>query len=69
MTEQTDKLQQFESELRAQHDALTATFTAAQTVAEAEWAKYEAAKQALSDFRARYGRVLTALEAKAITVA
>lgn len=63
----TDKLQQFEADLRAEHDALTATFTAAQTQAEAEWAKYEAAKTALSDFRARYGKVLKAIGTIAVT--
>lgn len=59
----SDKLQEFEASLRAEHDALTQDFTAKQVAAEAAWSQYEAAKRAVSDFRAKYGRVLKALDA------
>lgn len=64
----SDKLQQFEAELRKEHEALTAAFEAKQIEAEARWAEYEAAKAAVATFRAKYGRVLRALDATAITV-
>lgn len=64
----SEKLQQFETELRAEHDALTKTFESAQITAEAEWAKYEVARVALTTFRAKYGRVLKALATKSVTV-
>lgn len=60
--------QQYESELRAEHDRLTQAYEAQQVVAEAEWAKLEAAKAPLQAFRLKYGRVLKALDAGAVTV-
>lgn len=65
----SDKLQQFEKELRDQHAALTKAFRDAQVEAEAKWAVYEAKKKELVEFNAQYGRVLMALDAKAVTVA
>lgn len=64
----SEKLQQFEAELRAEHEALTKAFNDAQVEAEAKWADYETKKKALADFRAKYGRVLKALDAKAVVV-
>lgn len=68
MPETPDKLAQFEQELRAEHEALTAAYTQAHEAAETAWAAYEAQKTALTTFRAKYGRVLKALDAKAVTV-
>ncbi|MGE3175935.1 MAG: hypothetical protein AB7O32_00580 [Vicinamibacterales bacterium] len=59
-----DKLQAFEADVRAQHAALTTDHDAKQAVAEQAWAKYEAAKAALTSFRTKYGRVLRALAPK-----
>ena len=64
----SDKLQQFEAELRAEHDALTQAFETSQVTAEAEWTTHMAASEALTTFRAKYGRVLRALDAKAVTI-
>lgn len=61
-------LQQFETELRRQHDQLTQAFEAQQQVAETEWAKLDTAKAALQAFRGRYGAVLKALDAGVIQV-
>lgn len=64
----SEKLQQFEDELRAEHAALTQAFETTQVTAEAEWARHMAASEALTTFRAKYGRVLKALDAKAVTI-
>lgn len=60
--------QQYEADLRAEHDRLTQAFEAQQVIAEQEWAKLEAAKAPLAEFRKKYGRVLKALDAGAVTV-
>lgn len=57
-----DALKTFEAELRAQHATLTAAHDDLQARADALWAEYEAAKAALTTFRAQYGRVLRALD-------
>jgi hypothetical protein len=61
-------LQQYEVEMRGEHTRLTQAYESQQTVADAEWEKLEAAKRALSAFRAKYGRVIKALDAGAVTV-
>lgn len=63
-----NKLEQFEAELRAQHDALTKAYEEAHVAGEAAWAKVEETKRPLVAFRAKYGRVLKALDAGAVKV-
>jgi glucokinase len=46
-------LQQYEVEMRGEHTRLTQAYESQQTVADAEWEKLEAAKRALSAFRAK----------------
>jgi hypothetical protein len=60
----SDKLQEFESSLRAEHDALTTAFEESQVKAEAAWAEHEQHSLHLTEFRAKYGRVLRALDQK-----
>ena len=61
-------LDKFTKDLTSEHDTLTKAFEAAQVKAEAEWAKYEQARAAIVAFRAKYGKVLKALEAGAVKV-
>jgi hypothetical protein len=61
-------LKKFESDLRAEHAALTQAYEAAHVEAEATWAAYEAHKVGLTTFRSKYGTVLKALAAGAVTV-
>lgn len=61
---ETDTLKAFEADLRAQHDAKTQAFTTAQKAADAAWATFEAADADLTQFRAKYGKVLRALYEK-----
>lgn len=63
-----NKLDQFEAELRAEHEALTEAFESSQKEAERVWADHEEKGRALKAFRARYGRVLKALDRKEVTV-
>lgn len=55
-------LKVFESDLRAQHEALTAKYEAAHQAGEKSWAAYEEAKTELVAFRKQYGKVLKALD-------
>jgi hypothetical protein len=61
-------LQKFHAELVAEHDKLTKIFLAAQAEAEAKWAVSEAAAAAVTVFRAKYGKVLKALNEGAVKV-
>jgi hypothetical protein len=61
-------LQKFHAELVAEHDKLTKTFEAAQAEAEAKWAVSETAADVLTQFRAKYGKVLKALNDGAVKV-
>ena len=61
-------LDKFESELTAQHAALTTAFESAQQTAEAAWADAEVKSVALTEFRAKYGKVLKALADGAVKV-
>jgi len=57
-----DPLQAFAADLQTQHAKLTEAHDTEQVAAEAAWAKYEAAKTAVTEFRLKYGRVLRALD-------
>lgn len=61
-------LKAFEAELRTEHKQLTEAFEAAQKEAEAKWADAETKGKALTAFRAKYGRVLKALDQGAVEV-
>lgn len=61
-------LQQFESELRGEHDRLTQRFNETQESAEALWSEHEQASRELTEFRSKYGKVLKALNESVITV-
>lgn len=61
-------LQKFESELKAEHAALTKAFEDAQGKAEAAWADAEAKSVALTTFRGKYHKVLKALSDSVVTV-
>lgn len=61
-------LQKFHVELTAEHEKLTKAFEAAQAEAEAKWAVAEAAGDVLTQFRAKYGKVLKALNDGAVKV-
>ncbi len=68
MSEAQDKLAQFESELRAEHDALTRRFLDTQEAAEAMWAEHEAASRQLTAFRSKYFRVIKALNERQVEI-
>jgi len=61
-------LQKFQADLTAEHDKLTKAFESAQKEAEAKWATAEEASNALTAFRAKYGKVLKALADGAVKV-
>lgn len=61
-------LNKFQSELTAEHDKLTKAFEAAQKDAEAKWTASEDAANTLTAFRAKYGKVLKALNDGAVKV-
>ena len=61
-TVSTKGLDDFATQLRTTHDALTTEFLGLQMLAEDAWAKYELARATLQDFRKRYGHVLRAFD-------
>lgn len=61
-------LNKFQTELTAEHNKLTKAFETAQKDAEAKWTASEAASNALTTFRAKYGKVLKALNDGAVKV-
>lgn len=62
-------LKKFEAELNAEHEQLTRAYETQLEIAEREWAKLEAVKKPLTEFRSKYGRVIKALAEGAVAVA